>query len=188
MTMNAQSMRRFVVMAALCSLGVIAPATAQTSASFKLQESSINNGGDPRSGAPLASAHFHLSLDAIGDGVLGSGLSSASFHADAGFAGRYAPAGEVTGQRFVNATTMQWNAASAAARYEVYRGTISSLPGTFGACFAPDLLASTVPDASTPSSGSGFFYFVTTRNRLGEEGTKGYRSDGTERANPLPCP
>ncbi|PYT33187.1 MAG: hypothetical protein DMF52_16120 [Acidobacteria bacterium] len=34
----------------------------------------------------------------------------------------------------------------------------------------------------------GFFYLITSRNRLDEEGIKGHASSGVERANPLPCP
>jgi hypothetical protein len=188
MTMNGRTMRRFIVPAALCSLGVIAPAAAQTSASYKLQETSINSGGDPRGGTPLASTHFHIGLDAIGDGLVRSGLSSASFHADSGFLDRYVPAGEVMNLRFTNATTLQWNPEPTASRYEVYNGSLSSQPGTFGTCFASDLASQSTTDASIPSTGTGFFYLVTARNRLAEEGTKGSQSNGTERANPLPCP
>jgi hypothetical protein len=39
-----------------------------------------------------------------------------------------------------------------------------------------------------PSSGATFFYLATAKNRLGEEGTKGYRSSSVERPNPTPCP
>jgi hypothetical protein len=188
MTMNRRTMRRFILPAALCSLGVIAPAAAQTSASYKLQETSIDNGGDPRGGTPLTSAHFHISLDAIGDGIVGSGLMSASFHADAGFLARYEPAGQVMNLRFTNATTLQWNPEPSASRYEAYRGALSSQPGTFGTCFASALASETTTDVSIPSTGNGFFYLVTARNRLAEEGTKGKQSNGIERANPLPCP
>ena len=37
-------------------------------------------------------------------------------------------------------------------------------------------------------AGACLFYLVTARNRLGEEGTKGYRSPGIERPNDAPCP
>lgn len=182
--MIGRTTRSVALMAALCSACVAAPAAAQTSASYKLQETSVNNGG----GTALASAHYRVSLDAIGDGVAPTSLSSASFHADVGFVGRYPPAGEVMGLLFTNPSSLQWNPEPSAVRYEIYRGTITSLPGTFGTCFASDLNTVTSTDASIPLAGSGFFYLVTARNRLGEEGTKGYFSNGTERTNPLPCP
>src|SRR5262249_8415509 len=100
--------------------------------------------------------------------------------------GLYAPPREVGGLRFTGATTLQWNADPSADRYEVYRAT--SLPGTFGTCFASDLAAPTATEASTPSSGSTYFYMVTERNRLREEGTKGLTSSGAERSNSSPCP
>src|SRR5437867_6936953 len=169
MTMSGRSIRGLVLMTALLSLCGLSPAAAQTSTSFKLQESSLNNGGDPRAGAALVSAHFHLSLDAIGDGVVRAGLSSGSFHVDGGFVGRYRPAGEVKGLLFSNAATLQWNPDPSADRYEIYRGATSTLPGTFGTCFASDLTIVTANDASIPSKGAGYFYLVTARNRLGEE-------------------
>jgi hypothetical protein len=172
----------------LLLLGAVAasPASAQSSASYKIGEASFNNAGKPANGVVLASAHFRIKLDSVGDPTVLAGLSSASFRADGGFVSHYRPAGEVTAVRFTNPTTLQWNAEPAAQWYEVYRAT--SLPGTFGTCFANDLLTTTVADASTPSLGSRFFYLVTARNRLGEEGTKGFGSTGAERPNTLPCP
>jgi hypothetical protein len=164
------------------------PATAQTSASYKLTESSINSGGDPNQGSMLASSHFHIKLDAIGDAVIGTGLASASFHADGGFVGRYPPPGEVTGLAFSDKSTLQWRAERSTGTYELYRDVLATLPGSFGACFTSDLTAETAMDSSSPSMGQGYFYLVTARNRLREEGPKGYRSDGTEEGNPSPCP
>jgi hypothetical protein len=152
-----------------------------------MQETSINNGGDPASGGILASTHYHVTLDAIGDGAVRAGLASASFHVDGGFVGDYRPAGEVTGVRFTNATTFQWNGDPSIGAYEIYRGT-TPFPGTYGTCFASNLTAQTDNDASSPSPGSTFFYIITARNRLQEEGTKGYRAHGTERTNTSPCP
>jgi hypothetical protein len=134
----------------------------------------------------LASAHYHIKLDTIGDAAVRAGLSSVSFHLSGGFVGRYRPGGEVTGLAFTNATTMQWNVEPYADRYAVYRG--DTLPGTFGTCYASDLLTPTFTDASIPALGSRFFYLVTSRNSLREDGTKGFSSNGTERVNPSPCP
>ena len=164
------------------------PAEAQTSASYKLTEATLNNGGNPLFGAHPVSASFRITLDAVGEGVVQSGAASASFRLDAGFVGRYGPPGEVSGARFPNKTTLAWDAEPWGHRYEVYRGTLGSLPGTFGACFANDLTQPTASDASSPSVGQGQFYLVTARNRLREEGPKGFRSNGTEEGNPAPCP
>ncbi len=167
----------------------VAPAGAQTSASFKLTEATINDGGNPNGASSLASAHFHIKLDAIGDAVVGRGLSSASYHSDEGFVGDYPPPGQVTGLRFGGKTTLVWDPLWSAVKYEVYRGPNSTLSaGTYGTCFASNLTVETATDASTPSVGQGNFYLVTARNRLREEGPKGYRSNGTVEGNPAPCP
>jgi hypothetical protein len=184
--MRAPSTRR-LLLTALLGFYAAAPCVAQSSASYKLNGTSFNNGGDPKNGLTLMSSHFHVTLDAIGDGLVRAALSSASFHADAGFVDVYRPVGEVSGLRFTNATTLLWNPDPAGARYEVYRGAISSLPGTFGTCFATGPMANAT-DASIPAAGTGLFYLVTARNLLGEEGPKGKTSNGTVRGNPTPCP
>lgn len=182
--MNYNAIR---LLSLLFLLGAAAsPAAAQSSASYRLVETSFNNAGDPVNGVTLASTHFHIKLDSVGDSTVLSGLSSASFRADGGFVSHYRPAGEVIAVRFTNPTTLQWNAEASAQWYEVYRDT--TLPGTFGTCFASDLTTATVADAATPSIGSRFFYLITARNRIREEGTKGFGSSGLERPNTLPCP
>jgi len=184
--------RPVMVLAALIGGFTIAPAAAQSSASYKVQDASLNNGGDPRNVPVLASGHFHMSLDAIGGGAVRSGLASASFHVDTGFVARHPPRPEVTGLLLTpNAfpeTQLQWNPLASAISYEVYRGTISTLPGTYGTCFASGLISTSTTDTSLPSINQGFFYMVTARNAIGEEGPKGFRSTGLEQANPAPCP
>ena len=177
---------RIVVLVGLLGALAVCPAAAQTSASYKLQEASFSNAGDPVNGVILASAHYHIKLDSVGEGLAASSLSSASFHADGGFVGPYRPPGEASGVRFTNPTTLQWDAEPSAQWYQVYSAT--SLPGTFGACLAGGLTATSLVDASTPSVGSRLYYMVTARNRLREEGTKGFGSTGAERTNTLPCP
>jgi hypothetical protein len=178
-------LRSFCVLGLLALLAA-APAAAQSSTSYKLTETSFNNAGDPVNGATLGSAHYHIKLDTIGAGTGVMSLTSGSFHLDTGFAGVNRPPGEVTGVRFTNPTTLQWNAEPSAEWYEVYQAT--SLPGTFGTCYAGDLTTASLIDASTPPLGSRVYYMVTVRNRLREEGTKGFGSTGTERTNTLPCP
>ena len=65
---------------ALAASGVV---LAQTSASYKLTEFTFNNGGDPTNGSSAASASYRIRLDAIGDAVTATALSSASHRVDA---------------------------------------------------------------------------------------------------------
>jgi len=162
-------------------------ATAQTSTSYKLTESTVNSGGDPINGVTLASPSFHIKLDAIGDAALGAGLASASFHLSGGFVGGYPPPGPVMGMSFSDMTTLQWSPEPSAGIYEVYRGLLSTLPGTFGTCYVGNIAGQSITDASSPPAGQAYFYLVTVRNRLGEEGPKGYQSNGMLEGNPAPC-
>lgn len=184
----AGTLRRSPLPTLACALLAMGPAAAQSSVHDHLTETSIDSGGDPGNGGKPASSHFRLSLDAIGDALVRTGLASASFHLDGGFVGRYPPPGEVQGLRLIAPATVQWNPEPSASEYETYRGLMSTLPGSYGDCFAGALTSVNVSDASTPSVGQGYFYLVTARNRLGEEGPKGYRSDGTVEANLSPCP
>ena len=75
-------MRRAVVAMALL-LG--SPIYAQTSASFTLEEHTLNAGGTPNGGVTLTSAGFQITLAAIGGNAVATGLSSTSFQLDGGF-------------------------------------------------------------------------------------------------------
>jgi hypothetical protein len=183
----AATLRTLLLLAPL--LVLLAPeALAQQSSRFILSEWTINDGGDPLNGSSAASASFHVTLDAIGDGVVATGLGSASWHLDSGFVDVYAPPGEVQGQLFTNAMSMTWIPEKSVGEYEVYRGLLSGLPGGYGACFLSALASAAATDSGAPPLGDGWFYLVTAKNRLGEEGTKGYDSNGAMRANPSPCP
>ena len=178
--------RATTVLIALAASGI---ALAQTSASYKLTEYTINNGGDPSNGSSAASASHRIRLDAIGDAVTATGLSSASHRADAGFVSDYPPPGEVKGALFTNKTTLAWSPEKSVGVYDLYRALVSSLPGLgYGTCLQTGLAIESGTDAATPSTGQGYFYLVTARNRLGEIGTKGFASTGIERANAAPCP
>lgn len=166
----------------------IGAARAQTSASYHLTEAAVNAGGDPRDGSFASSAGNRIRLDAIGQGVIASGLSSASYHMDAGFAADYPPPLEVMNVRWSTTSTLVWNPDKSVGRYELYRDLISTLPGGFGACYQPGLAGESWTESSSPPAGAGWFYLVTARNLLSEEGTKGFRSSGIERTNPSPCP
>jgi hypothetical protein len=163
-------------------------AIAQTSASYKLTEFALNGGGRPVGGSSASSASYRIKLDAIGDAVAATGLSSASHHVDDGLVSAYRPPGEVRNSRWTGKTILSWDPEASVGTYEVYRDVLSSLPGGVGACFQSPLLAETATDAASPAAGASWFYLVTARNRLGEEGTKGPRSSGVERPNTSPCP
>lgn len=182
-------MRPRTIAAILLALVTAAAARAQTSASYKLSESTLNSGGDPQNGTSASSASFRIRLDAIGDAVAGVGPSSSSFHADAGFVGGYPPPREVRTIYFTSKTAMTWDPEPSIGVYEVYRDAVSALrSGGFGTCFASGLPSESATDGANPASGQGWFYLVTARNRLGEEGTKGFQSSGVERPNSAPCP
>ena len=96
----------------------------------------------------------------------------------------------MTGLQFTDHQTLVWNAERSVGVYNLYRNLMSAISGgDTGACEQYDLTATTTTDPDpAPSAGDGFFYLVTAENRLAEEGTKGWRSSGSERPNPLPCP
>lgn len=162
---------------------------AQQSASYKLTEQVLNAGGHPANGVVLASASYHVRLDAIGEGVAGTALTAASYHVDGGFSSAYPPPGEVLGLSFPNKTTLRWQPEKSVGVYNLYRGMFTSLVGLgYGECQQHDLIIDTATETGTPPAPDGWFYLVTAENRLREEGTKGKNSAGAERPNPHPCP
>ena len=162
---------------------------AQQSASFSVRESAFNSGGRPLDGSTLASTSFRISLDALGDAFGAIGLAAPSFRSDAGLPVAYAPPGEVSGLVFTDDVTLAWTPERSAGVYEVYRGSGGDLPGLgYGTCLASELATAGTTDVIPPAAGSSFFYLITVRNRIAEEGTKGFRSSGAERTNPIPCP
>jgi hypothetical protein len=164
------------------------PSWAQQSAGYRLTEWVLNAGGDPRDAAVLVSASYRITLDAIGEPVSAAGLTSAGYQSDAGFVAAYRPPGEASGLRFATAAGLEWNVEPSAGGYHLYRDGLATLPGAFGTCAQASIPAPAATDAAAPAAGAGFFYLVTAVNRLGEEGTKGFRSSGAERPNPAPCP
>lgn len=175
-------------------LGVLAAAGsgavfAQTSPSYTLTEQALNAGGHPAQGATLASGSYRIRLDALGGPVARAGLSSASYRADAGFVAGYPPPGEVAGLRIAaDKKTWSWISERSVGTYDVYRDLLQTLPGSYGTCLLASLATNAWLDASTPPLGKGWFYLVTAKNRLREEGTKGRASSGAERPNAAPCP
>jgi hypothetical protein len=166
-----------------------AAAVAQQSASFKLHEQSFNAGGHPRDGAMLASTSFRITLDSIGDALAEPLATSTSFHMAGGFASSYPPPGEVLGLDFADESILGWETEGSVGTYALYRAATTTLPGlAYGACLDSGLTDESYTDLDLPSAGQAYFYLVTARNLLGEEGTKGNDSSGAERANPAPCP
>jgi hypothetical protein len=185
--MKAPAMKPIVWLLAV--FGMSGAAFTQTSTSYKLTEFTFNNGGDPTNGSSASSASHWIKLDAIGDAAAATGLSSASHHMDGGFVDVYPPPGEVKGNLFTDKTMLTWSPEKSVGTYDVYRASISSLPGlAYGTCLESGLSTESATDATIPSAGQGYFYLITARNRLGEIGTKGCATSGAERANAAPCP
>ncbi|HET8948137.1 MAG TPA: hypothetical protein VFQ07_14260 [Candidatus Polarisedimenticolia bacterium] len=177
---------------AAAAVGLLLGATtavAQQSPSYDLREHTLNAGGHPASGAVQSSATYRVSLDAIGD-FAGTPSSSVSFQVGPGFVPAHPPPSEVTGVLFrPDNVTFTWNVEPAAGTYQVYRDLLSRLQlGATGTCWQSGLVSPQAVDAQLPAAGAGYFYWITSRNSLAEEGTKGFRSSGLERPNPLPCP
>jgi hypothetical protein len=182
-------MYRLTLLVAFLVLFFSSSASAQTSASYRLQEHTVNAGGRPLAGIVASSASFRISLDAIGDSVGGTQLNGASYRMEPGFGPAYSPPGQVTGLRFTDSTELVWEPERSAGEYNLYRGLISIISGlTYGDCEQPGLTGETTIDTDLPPASDGYFYLVTAENRLGEEGSKGRDSDGVERPNPAPCP
>ena len=175
-------MRLKIILAGLLLSGT---ALAQTSTNFTLEEYTLNSGGTPSQGVDLTSASFSITLASIGDTVVATGLSSSSFEADVGFDAAYPPPGEVaptcgaSGEPclvFTDSETLTWPAEPSAGVYNLYRDDISN---GFGDCEEQDIAGTTTTDTAIPTT--AFFYLATVKNRLAEEGTKGFQSNATER-------
>ena len=163
------------------------PLAAQQSASFDLEEGVLNSGGSPADGAAPASASFSVTLGALGNRA-NLELSGASFSLDGGFVAAYPPPLEVMDLRFSDGDTLSWDVEHAAGHYSLYRGLIQDLPTAYGGCFVDDIATPSIDLPTLPPAGFGFFYLVTSNNRLHEEGSAGYDSVGAERVSPAPCP
>ena len=175
-----------VAIVAFCLGGFV---VAQQSTNFQLTEHSLSAGGLPAGGTVLASPNFQLSFAAVGEMVVGTTLSSPAFQMDGGFVASFPPPGEVLDLRFSDAITLEWNPEASVGTYHLYRDLLSNLSGLgYGSCLGPALTNETTTDMDPGPAGDGFFYLVTVRNGLNEEGTKGFDSASMERDNLLPCP
>ena len=180
-----------VGIAAAFFLMLLAPvALAQSSASYSLTEHSLNAGGRPADGVVAASASYQITLDAIGQSVVGGLLSGSSYSVEGGFAAAFPPPGEVLDLMFVDRDTLTWSPERSVGVYNLYRDPLRHLDQLgYGDCLERAISGETATDTEVPSTaGDGFFYLVTAENRIDEEGPKGTDSSGTARSNPAPCP
>ena len=183
-------MRQAVVLAGLFLLA-LGTASAQQSSSFRLEEHVFNAGGHPQAGTILTSVSFQITLDAIGEGLVAGPLNSTSFQMEGGFGSAYPPPGEAENLRFTDATTLVWDPERSRGDYALYQGLVTiPFDADYGLCEQPPPVLSTETATVTGVMGVGdsLFYLVTARNRLGEEGPKGFDDLGVERGNPVPCP
>ena len=164
----------------------VLPVAAQQSASFKLESQVLNAGGHPADGVVAASANYRITLDAIGEAVSFSGLSSASFGTDAGTASCYRPPAEVQVLWFSSPYTMHWTPEVSVGSYNLYRDHLDQAAAG-GLCHQPSIPTESTATPDTPSPGGGFFYLVTAENRIQEEGSRGNTGGGVERMG-VSCP
>jgi hypothetical protein len=185
-TVSTLILRAAPVLTLVFSVGLVA---AQESTSYKLEEHVYNAGGRPVGGQVATSMSFRTTLDALGEGLVGRNLSSASFRLDSGFVPAYLPPGEVSNLIFLaDGQTLQWDPEPSMITYDLYRGVLSNLSGlSFGSCLQQGLAATSTSDPDFPATGEAYFYLVTAENRLAEEGTKGFQTSGGERQGSV-CP
>ncbi len=183
--------RRNVLASVIAGTAILAatcgPSRAQSSASHRVSDLSFT-GGAASAAAPSTSPSYRVTLAAVGDVPRGvPTLSGAAYSVSGGFVGTYPPPLEVANLRFAapGSTRLAWNAEPSAGTYQVYRGAVGGPPAP---CLAGPLTLREHVDPAAPAPGSGFQYLVTARNRLGEEGTAGNRSDGSARTTGAACP
>ena len=176
-----------IVLAIAVSGGAV---LAQESPNFTLTEHTFNAGGSTPGGTMLASPNYQITFGSLGDAAaVNFVLNSPSFQMDGGFVASFPPADEVAGLRFTDGQTLVWNPEPSARTYQLYRDLLSALSSlTYGDCEQQNLGEETTIDPEIPPGGEGYFYLLTVRNHLEEEGTKGTDSDGEERPNPVACP
>ncbi len=183
-------MRQAMIVAALLLLAIGA-ASGQQSTSFTLEEHVFNAGGHPQAGAIPTSASFQITLDALGEGLVAAPMFSTSFQMEGGFGSAYPPPGEAEALRFTDATTLIWDHERSRGDYALYQGLVTvPFDADYGLCEQPPpvLATETATVTALPGTGDVLFFLATARNRLAEEGPKGFDYFGVERGNPVPCP
>jgi hypothetical protein len=166
----------------------VQPAVAQSSASYVVQGSVLNSGGNPNGITPQ-SASYQISLDAIGDAFERTAMASPSYRITGGGGLVQPPAGEVDGLRLTSKTELAWNIEPSSGFYNIYRASLNAIVSSgYGSCLQYAVATTTSTDADPVAPATGFFYLVTVSNLLAQEGTKGASSNGVERPNGAPCP
>ena len=96
--------------------------------------------------------------------------------------------GLITGERFLNRTTLIWDAESDSTSYNVYRGDLGlAALAPYASCFVKELPTRFTSDPDIPNPSDGFFYLVT--RLIGpEEGPLGYTSANAPRQVLIHCP
>ena len=184
-------MKAFATVSAGCLALVMTasdPLRAQESPHYRLNEAVFNAAGHPAQGVAMASDSWRVSLDALGDALGAGSLSSASFTLGAGLAPSHPAPGEVGLLRFLDAQTLVWAREPSAGDYDLYRGVLVRPQIDFGTCLQAGIAGTTAIDPAMPPPLTGWFYLVTVRNDLREEGTLGTTSAGAPRPNASPCP
>jgi len=119
---------------ALPAMALSTQAEAQQSAGYRLVEQVFNADGHPAPGVVLRSDSYLVRLDAVGGSVSDPGLTGAGYRLAGSFVGAYPPAREVADVEFGDEMTMAWSRDLSAGVYNVYRDSLSGLPGSYGAC------------------------------------------------------
>ena len=177
------------LLAGLLFAACFAPVSAQSSTSFQIEESAFNAGGHPNGGTMMTSATYRITLDSLGEAIDGATVASASYSMQGGMVTAYAAPGEVDNLLFTGKDALDWGAHTSADVYHLYRQQSGLLPSAYaGACEEPDIPQSATSASGAPPSGAVWFYIVTAENRLGEEGTRGFESTGSERPEAGACP
>jgi len=176
-------MTRYLALAAVLVWGV--PTAAQQSDSFTLSDWTFDSGGEHA----LASGTYAMTLVGIGETMSASGAGGLTLTLEDGFGACYPPPGEVQGLVLIDRATLAWDYEASIGNYNLYRGELADLVmADYGDCLGAGLLDETAIDSTPPPAGGGFIYLVTARNRLGEEGNRGFTSYGALRPAANVCP
>ena len=189
--------RKFVIVVVAGCLAPLA-ALAQSSPHYLLREQTFNSSGRPRDGVVLTSTHYQIARDSVGVTGIGEGRSCMAglsptehcYQLDGGLVAAFPAPEEIRSLTIAaDKVTLNWWGDRAAGTYNLYRDLLTNLPGRqYGKCDQHGISNTSTVDPDTPPKSDGFFYLVTVKDTLGEEGTKGWDSSGHERPNPYPCP
>ena len=136
----------------------------------------------------LQSASYRAEIDTLGGSHVAPRLVGSLFSMDVTLAHAFPPPGEVRGVGFSDTETIFWSAERSVGSYRLYRGSAEFLPFETGRCLYGALPVATATDELIPEEGGLYFYLVTARNLLEEEGRVGFDGAGDPRIVPEACP